>query len=83
MDNAKLKKIGNDLSRARSKLEEWDRRTKELERKYREAENTCIHEMVRAAEISPEQLEELIKAASSGSFGILGGKQNDDGKQNE
>jgi hypothetical protein len=34
---------------------------KELERKYKEAENTCIHDMVHAANLSPEQLALLIE----------------------
>ena len=33
----------------------------ELERKYKEAENTCIHDMVHAANLSPEQLAILIE----------------------
>ena len=35
----------------------------DLERKSREAENTCIHDMVHAANLSPEDLAELIKKA--------------------
>ena len=61
MDDTKLKKIGAELSKARAKRDEWDRKVKDLERKYREAENTCIHDMVHAANLSPEDLAELIK----------------------
>ena len=63
MDDTKLKKIGAELSKARAKRDEWDRKVKDLERKYREAENTCIHDMVHAANLSPEGLAELIKKA--------------------
>ena len=63
MDDTKLKKIGAELSKARAKRDEWDRKVKDLERKYREAENTCIHDMVHAANLSPEDLAELIKKA--------------------
>ncbi len=63
MDDTKLKKIGAELSKARAKRDEWDRKVKDLERRYREAENTCIHDMVHAASLSPEDLEELIKKA--------------------
>jgi len=63
MDNSRLKKIGADLEKARAKREEWDAKVKDLERKYREAENTCIHDMVRAANLTPEQLSELIRNA--------------------
>lgn len=63
MDDTKLKKIGAELSKARAKRDEWDRKVKDLERRYREAENTCIHDMVHAAKLSPEDLAELIKKA--------------------
>lgn len=61
MDDSKLKKIEAELKKAREKRDEWDRKVKDLERRYREAENTCIHDMVHAANLSPEQLAELIK----------------------
>ena len=63
MDDSKLKKIEAELKKARTKRDEWDRKVKELERKYREAENTCIHDMVHAANLSPEELAELIRKA--------------------
>ena len=63
MDDTKLKKIGAELSKARAKRDEWDRKVKDLERRYREAENTCIHDMVHAANLCPEDLAELIKKA--------------------
>ena len=44
MDDSKLKKIEAELKKARMKRDEWDRKVKDLERKYREAENTCIHD---------------------------------------
>ena len=61
---AKLDKIGADLKKAIQKRDEWDARAKELEKKYRETENAMIHDMVHAANITPEQLAELIKKAS-------------------
>ena len=63
MDSTKLNKIKAELEKARRKREDWDGRVKDLERRYREAENTCIHEMVHAANLSPEQLAELIHRA--------------------
>ena len=42
----KLEKIGADLEKARKKRAEWDAKVKDLERRYREEENTEIHEMV-------------------------------------
>ena len=61
MDDSKLKKIEAELKKARAKRDEWDRKVKDLERRYREAENTCIHDMVHAANLSPEQLAALIE----------------------
>ena len=59
--SARLDKIGADLAKARAKRDEWDARAKELERKYKEVENTEIHEMVHAANLNPEQLSELLR----------------------
>ena len=41
---------------------------KELERKYREAENTCIHDIVHAADLTPEELAVIIRRARAGVF---------------
>ena len=58
---AKLDRIGADLEKARRKRTEWDAKVKELERKYRETENTEIHELVHAANLTPDQLSELLR----------------------
>ena len=71
MDDSRLKKIGAELKKARARRDEWDGKVKELERKYREAENTCIHDMVHAANLTPEQLAELIRRAASGIGGTF------------
>ena len=71
MDEAKLKKLGTELKKARAKRDEWDAKVKELERKYREAENTCIHDMVHAANLTPEQLAVIIRKANAGEFDEL------------
>ena len=52
----KLEKIGADLERARTKQATWTQRVKDLEARYREEENTMIHSMVHAANLTPEQL---------------------------
>lgn len=59
--SARLDKIGSDLARARAKRDEWDRKAKELERKYREVENTEIQDMVHAANLTPDKLAELLQ----------------------
>ena len=66
MDEARLSRLRGELTKARRKRDEWEAKVKDLERRYKEAENTCIHEMVHAASLSPEQLAELIRAASAG-----------------
>ena len=58
--SAKLDRIGADLEKARKKRSEWDAKVKDLERRYREEENSEIHEMVHAANLNPEQLSELL-----------------------
>ena len=58
---AKLDKIGADLEKARRKRAEWDVKLKDLERRYREEENSEIHELVHAANLTPDQLSELLR----------------------
>ena len=65
MDDTKLNRLREELSKARKKRDEWDARTKDLERRYKEAENTCIHDIVHAANLTPEQLAELIKSTTT------------------
>ena len=65
----KLDKIAADIKKAKEKRSEWDKRVKELEQKYREEENTEIHDMVRAANLTPEQLAQVIALSSKGKVG--------------
>lgn len=58
---AKLDRLGADLEKARKKRAGWDARVKDLERRYREEENSEIHEMVHAANLTPDQLAELLR----------------------
>ncbi len=66
MDETRLSRLRDELKKARKKRDDWDAKVKDLERKYREAENTCIHDMVHAANLTPEQLAELIRNSLSG-----------------
>ena len=66
--SARLDKIGAEWKRALDKAEEWSGKAKELERKYKEAENTEIHDLVHAAQLTPDQLAEVLKALKSGTF---------------
>lgn len=61
----KLDRIGADLEKARKKQAEWTARVKDLERRYQEEENTEIHDMVHAANLSPKQLSELLQMFAS------------------
>ncbi len=74
MDDTKLKKLGADLEKARARMTEWTAKVKELERKYREAENTCIHDMVHAADLTPEELAVIIRRARAGDFDRTDGR---------
>ena len=66
MDETRLNRLREELSKARRKRDEWEAKVKDLERRYKEAENTCIHDMVHAANLTPERLAELIRGAVSG-----------------
>ena len=61
---AKLDRLGTDLEKARKKRAEWDARVKDLERRYREEENSEIHDMVHAANLTPDQLADLLRMFS-------------------
>lgn len=64
----KLDKIGADRDRAKEKRDLWDARYKELCQKYIQQENTEIHEMVRAQNMTPDQLAAVLKALQGGLF---------------
>ena len=66
MDETRLNRLREELAKARRKRDEWETKVKDLERRYKEAENTCIHDMVHAANLTPEQLAELIRSAAAG-----------------
>lgn len=58
--SAKLDKLRSELEKARRKKAEWDGKVKDLERRFREEENSEIHDMVHAANLTPDQLAELL-----------------------
>ena len=60
---AKLEKIGAELEKVRAKRAALDVKIKNLEQKYQEEENTEIHDMVHAANLTPDQLAELLRMA--------------------
>ena len=78
MDDTRLARLREELEKARKKRDDWDTRVKDLEKKYKEAENTCIHDMVHAANLTPEQLAELIRRAAFSVPGFSGGHITDE-----
>ena len=73
---SRLEKRREELEKAREKYEEWGNRVRELEKKYKEEEKTTIHSMVAAAELTPEQLSQIIRLAKAGElyYGALAEK---------
>lgn len=66
--SSRLDKIGAEWNRALTKAAEWAEKAKQLERKYKEVENTEIHDLVHQAELTPDQLAAVLKALKSGAF---------------
>ena len=62
----KLDKLGADRDRALRKRNEWDAKYKELDRLYKERENTEIHDIVHAANLTPDQLAQLLQSLGNG-----------------
>ena len=58
--SAKLERLRTELDKARRKKTEWDGKVKDLERRFREEENSEIHDMVHAANLTPDQLAQLL-----------------------
>jgi hypothetical protein len=56
----RLDRYKAELAKAREKKAEIDARVRALEKKCQEEEKTAVHEMMRAADITPEELQKLI-----------------------
>lgn len=63
--STKLDKLGADRARALRKRDEWDARYKKLDQLYQEQENTEIHDIVHAANLTPDQLAQLLQAMNN------------------
>lgn len=79
----RIEKYKAELEKARAKRIEWDNRVKELERKVREEENLTIQGMVRAANLSPEQLAELIRMTAGEKLDAINKNEGDDKEDEE
>ena len=56
----KLDKIGEELERTRARYEAYGKKIQELEEQYAEQEKTEINDIVRAANLTSEQLQRLL-----------------------
>ncbi len=62
----RLDKLRLDLEKARRRRDSLIEKVKELEEKVQQEENVEIHDMVHAANISPEQLAKLLETLKEG-----------------
>jgi acyl CoA:acetate/3-ketoacid CoA transferase alpha subunit len=66
MDDSKLNRLREELKAAKKRRDSWEAKVKDLERRYNEAEKVCVYGIFQAANMTPEQLAELIRSAASG-----------------
>ena len=62
----RLEMIAQELEKLRKRRTRMDEQIRELEDKYKETENTEIHEIVHAAKLTPEQLAKVLKSLQHG-----------------
>ncbi len=68
----KRKRLEEDLKKLLAKKAEVDEKIRETEEQITEETNTEIHEMVHAANLTPEQLAEVLAALKNGAVpGIM------------
>jgi len=62
----RLEMIRQELEKLKKKRTRLEEQIRELEEKYQETENAEIHEIVHAANLTPEQLAKLLKNLQQG-----------------
>jgi len=62
----RLEMIAQELEKLRKKRSRVDEQIRDLEEKYKETENTEIHEIVHAANLTPEQLAKVLISLQHG-----------------
>ena len=62
MDDSRLVKLRDELEKARKKRDDWEAKVKDLERRYNEAEKVYVYGIFQTANLTPEQLAELIRS---------------------
>lgn len=82
MDEVKLSKLREELKRARKKQEDWTDRVKDLERRYNEAEKTCVYEIVKTLDVKPEELAGLLKSLKTGMLDLAVYEEKDEESNN-
>lgn len=56
----KKERIAAEIEKTRSKRQELTERLAELERQFKEEETLELHEMIRRAKVTPEELAEIL-----------------------
>ena len=62
MDDSRLVKLREELEKARKKRDDWEAKVKDLERRYNEAEKVYVYGIFQTANMTPEQLADLIRS---------------------
>ena len=85
MDDSRLVKLREELEKARKKRDDWEAKVKDLERRYNEAVKVYVYGIFQTANMTPEQLAELIRSKGTVLPQIPGGyaTENDDSETYE
>ena len=85
MDDSRLVKLREELEKARKKRDDWEAKVKDLERRYNEAEKVYVYGIFQTANMTPEQLAELLRSKGTVLPQIPGGyaTENDDSETYE
>ena len=62
MDDSKLNRLREELKAAKKKRDSWEAKVKDLERRYNEAEKVYVYGIFQTANMTPEQLADLIRS---------------------
>ena len=64
--SVKLEKLAAEREKARLKRNEWDAKYHEIDKRYHEQENEEIHEMVHGANLTLDELAEVLRQLKAG-----------------
>ena len=57
----KKERIAAEIAKAKEKRQELNEKIAELERRYKEVETLEMHEIIRRAKLTPEELKEILE----------------------